>query len=271
MGRNTAGQDIYRGFADADQATAPESLYAFLQAVDGMPEFQEYKRRLRPLLGLQQGQTVLDVGCGVGFETCRLAQEYPLVSVVGLDRAAMLAEAERRAAELGVKVRWLRGRAEAIPLPNASVDACLTERVLKYLPDPSAGIAEMVRVLKPGGRIACFELDYAATIVGGDPFVAGPVGELLKASVGDARLGRRLPGLLHDAGLVDVTFQLFWVNPPWAVYERTVCDPVRAAIADGRLAAVPTRVWQEQQAAAAALGLFTVSFVGFLVSGRRET
>ena len=235
-------QDIHHVFADAGRAAAPEPLHAFLEVVDALPEFRAYKRRLRPSLALRSGDTVLDVGCGVGFEACRLAQECPGVSVIGLDREAMLAA--------------------------AAVDACLTERVLKYLPDPAAGIAEMVRVLKPGGRVACFELDYAATLLGGDPAVAGAVGELLNASVGDARLGRRLPALLREAGPREVTFEVVAFSPPWVVHEATVGDPVRAAIGRGELPAAAATAWLEQQAAAAAAGLFTVAFVGFLVGGR---
>jgi SAM-dependent methyltransferase len=236
--------------------------------VDALPEFQAYKRRLRPLLALRPGHTVLDVGYGVGFEACRLAQEYPGGSVIGLDREAMLAAAARRAEQLGVAVRWLPGRAEAIPLLAAAVDACLTERVLMYLPDPAAGIAEMVRVLKPGGRVACFELDYEATLLGSDPTVAGAAGTLLNASIGDARMGRRLPGLLHAAGLHEVTFEAVAFSPPWVVHEATVGASVRESIGRGQLPAAPAAAWLEQRAAAAAAGLFTVAFVGFLVGGR---
>ncbi len=58
-------QDIHHAFADADRVV-PEPLIAFLEVADALPEVQEYKRRLHPLLALQPGQTVLDVGCGVG-------------------------------------------------------------------------------------------------------------------------------------------------------------------------------------------------------------
>jgi SAM-dependent methyltransferase len=260
-------QDIHRDFANADQAPEPEKLIAFLEVADALPEFQAYKQRLRELLQLAPGQTVLDVGCGAGFEACRIAQKYPDVSVVGLDREAMIGLASHRAEELEVTVRWLTGRAEDIPLPAATVDACYTERVLKYLPEPAAAIAEMVRVLKPGGRIACFELDYAATLLGGDPAMAGAVGEVLNASVSEACMGRRLPGLLHAAGLRELTYEMVAFSPPWVVHERTVSDPVREALRHKQL---PDAVlgWLEQQEAAASRGLFTVAFVGVLAAGR---
>lgn len=261
-------QEIHRGFIAADAAAMPAALYEFLEMADGLPEFQDYKRRLRARLAPKPGETVLDVGCGVGFEACRLAAEHPTVTVIGLNRAAMLAEASRRGRRLGVDVRWLTGEAEAIPLPDASVDACLTERVLKYLPDPARGIAEIVRVLRPGGRVAHFELDYGATLLGGDQAVAAQVVDVLCESVGEAQMGRRLPAMLHDAGLSDVSFQPIIFHPPWAIHEAAVSTPVREAVERGRL---PTSAlaWLAGQAAANAAGLFTAAFVGFLVSGRR--
>jgi SAM-dependent methyltransferase len=261
-------QDIHRSFADVDRVAETGSLIAFLDVVNSLPEVQSYKRRLRELLALSRGQTVLDVGCGTGFEACHLARDYPDVTVIGLDREAMLSPAARRAADMGVSVRWLPGQAEAIPLPEATVDACLTERVLKYVPDPAAGVAEMARVLKPGGRIAYFELDYAATLLGGELAMATAVGDLLNASVSDDRMGRRLPCLLHEAGFRDLTFEVVGVLPPWTVHEATIGAPVREAIGQTPLPAVAATAWLEQQAAAATNGLFTVAFIGVLAVGR---
>lgn len=260
--------DLHQGFTDPGQAAALGELHDFLNVVDRIPEIQAYKRKFRPRLELRPGETLLEIGCGVGIEACRLAWEYPHVTVIGLDRETMLATAMQRAAQIGAKVQWLVGEAEAIPLADASVDACLTERVLKYLPNPAAVIAEMVRVLKPGGRIVSFELDYDSTILGGDPAVAGSVSQFLNESVGEARMGRKLPSLLREAGLIDVTFEPVSFCPPWLVYEAAVGNPVREAIRQGRLPKAETSAWLARQAEAFAAGVFTSAFVGFLVSGR---
>ena len=98
--------------------------------------------------------------------------------------------------------------------------------------------------------------------------MAGAVGELLNARVAEARMGRRLPGLLHEAGVREVTFEVVAFSPPWVVQEATVGDPVREAIRRNELPPAAATAWLEQQAAAAAAGLFTIAFVGFLVSGR---
>ncbi len=260
--------DLHAGFADANRSATPQSLYEFLNLVNDLPDFRAYKHLMRTHLALQPGETLLDVGCGVGIEACRIAHDRPDTHVIGLDREAMLSEAAARASDQDIAVRWLEGQAESIPLPDESVDACMTERVLKYLPDPARGIAEMVRVLKSDGRVACFELDYAATILGGDPNIATLVANLLNDSVGDPRMGRRLPTLFHAAGLVDVTFHPVIFSPPWPVHEATIGNPVRAAIARGDLASDPTLAWLDSQAAAHANGLMYLTFVGFVVTGR---
>jgi 2-polyprenyl-3-methyl-5-hydroxy-6-metoxy-1,4-benzoquinol methylase len=260
--------DIYGDFTESDQAGIPGTMYRFLDLVNVSPEFQYYKRQMRPLLGLQPGKVVLDVGCGVGYESCRLAQEHPQVQIIGVDRETMVAEAARRAARLGVDVRWLSGAAEALPMPDASVDACITERVLLFLPNPAQGVAEMVRVLRPGGRIVSYEIDMAATILPGDPVVANQVVDLLGEGVGDARLGRRLPGLLRDAALVGISFELVAIQPCAELVQMIVVGPVRSAIESGRLPEARTTVWLDELVAANAAELFTVALIGWLCSGR---
>lgn len=116
--------DIYSDFTESDQAGIPGTMYRFLDLVNVSPEFQYYKRQMRPLLRLQPGEVVLDVGCGVGYESCRLAHEHPQVQIIGVDRETMVAEAARRAARLGVDVRWLSGAAEALPMPETSPNGC---------------------------------------------------------------------------------------------------------------------------------------------------
>ena len=261
-------QDLYDGFTEADSADTPQEMYDYLDAVDTLPAFRWYKRELRSLLAPGPGDRLLDVGCGAGTEACRLAGEYPAVNVLGLDRKAMLAEAEKRAERLGVTVTWLEGEAEAIPLAADTVDACMTERVLKYLPDPAAAIAEMVRVLRPGGRIACLELDMAATVLAGEPGITGRVLEFACANVGEPRMGRRLPRMLHDAGVARVRFQPVAFHMPRALNEAILYTTVRAAAEDGRLPAAGTAAWLDEQAAADADGLFTVAWIGWLVAGR---
>lgn len=258
--------DLHRGFADADGVDSAAPMHAFLDAVERIPEFQWYRGRIRNFLAPEPGDRVIDVGCGSGYHACRIAGEFPEAQVIGLDRPAMLVEARRRASTTDVTVDWLPAEAQALPLPEGTVDGCLMERVLKYLPDPEVAVAEVARVLRPGGRLGAFELDYASTMLGGAPDIADQVAEVLGSSVAQQRMGRQLPELLRDAGLVDVAFQPIAFHTPWNVHEVIVRDAVRGAVRDGRLPATAAQGWLDELADAAHTSKVTSTFVGMLVT-----
>ncbi|HEY5867402.1 MAG TPA: methyltransferase domain-containing protein [Candidatus Tectomicrobia bacterium] len=97
---------------------------------------------------------VLDVACGTGVVTRLLAARVgPTGTVVGLDiNPGMLAVA-RVAAPLP-NIEWMEGSAISMPLPDATFDSVLCEQGLQFFPDKPAALAEMRRVLTPGGRLA---------------------------------------------------------------------------------------------------------------------
>jgi hypothetical protein len=128
----------------------------------------------------------------------------------------------------------------------------------------------MVRVLRDGGRIACFELDVAATVLGGDPVAAGMVSELIGSKVSEPRMGRRLPTLFKRAGLMEVTYQPVTFHMPAALNEAVAYQPVRQAIAEGTLPP-SLEAWLREQADADEEGLFTIAWVGWLVSGTKAS
>jgi SAM-dependent methyltransferase len=100
-------------------------------------------------LGLCAGDRVLDVGSGYGRHVYECARRG--AHVVALDYAAMVETGEITADEL---IGVLRGDARHLPFPDATFDVVITSEVLEHIQDDVAAIAEMVRVLKPGGRFA---------------------------------------------------------------------------------------------------------------------
>jgi ubiquinone/menaquinone biosynthesis C-methylase UbiE len=98
----------------------------------------------------------LDVGCGTGFLALELAARGHRVS--GIDFApAMIAAARRKAAAYGLSVRFEEADAEALPFPAACFDLVVCRHLLWTLPHPQAAIAEWIRVLRPGGRLAVID------------------------------------------------------------------------------------------------------------------
>jgi len=106
---------------------------------------------------LRPEMVVADVGSGTGFIAAGLA---PLVSkVYVLDGSdAMLAVAQRNLAQFNNLV-FQQAESQKLPLPDASLDAVFANMYLHHCPDPLAAIQEMVRVLKPGGRLLLTDMD----------------------------------------------------------------------------------------------------------------
>jgi malonyl-CoA O-methyltransferase len=95
-------------------------------------------------------ECVLDLGCGTGHGAAALAVRWPRARVIALDAAArMLAEARRLAP--GAHIEWLHAEAEAVPLPEASVDLVFSNLMLPWCEDIDAVFAEAARILKPRG------------------------------------------------------------------------------------------------------------------------
>lgn len=165
-------QHIKAAVADAYQAIgtgAGEAVVARL--------YSEDERRLLPegavswALGvgnpvrraeLRPGETVLDVGSGGGIDSILAANFVrPGGRVIGIDVIEeMLARARANAAAAGVgdSCEFLHGEMEAIPLPAGSVDAVISNGVINLSPRKSRVLAELYRVLRPGGRLTMADL-----------------------------------------------------------------------------------------------------------------
>jgi SAM-dependent methyltransferase len=103
--------------------------------------------------GVRSGDAVLDVGCGTGVVAITAALAGAKVS--GLDLTPeLLDHARANQAVAGCNVEWTEGDAEALPYPDASFDIVLSQFGHIFAPRPDVALAEMRRVLKPGGRIA---------------------------------------------------------------------------------------------------------------------
>jgi ubiquinone/menaquinone biosynthesis C-methylase UbiE len=114
--------------------------------------FAQWPPHIAEAAGLASGQTVLDVACGTGVLAIEAARRVaPNGRVAGLDRnPGMLDVARRKASEID----WQEGMAEALPFADASMDRVVSQFGLMFFEDRAKAMAEMWRVLKPGGRLA---------------------------------------------------------------------------------------------------------------------
>jgi SAM-dependent methyltransferase len=163
---------------------------------------------------------VLDVGCGPGALTQALVRRTEATRVTAVDPQAVFLEAVRRRCP---GVRTVVSSAESLPFPAGSFDLALAQLVVHFMSDPVAGLREMARVTRRGGRVAACVWDHGG---GGGPL------SLFWRAVTDldprARTEGVLPGtaegqlgaLARDAGLRDVTEGLVAVDVPFATFEE---------------------------------------------------
>lgn len=182
----------------------------------------------RALAGYARGTArVLDVATGTGDLALAFAGAGA-GEVVGLDLSEpMLREAAAKARDRGGaarRVSWIAGDALHLPFADGRFDACTVSFGLRNMPDYAAALAEMARVLRPGGRFYCLELTplrmpvvrtafdvYFSRVV---PVLGGILSgdydayRYLPMSVAAFPDARSLATLMHDAGFDDVSWKL---------------------------------------------------------------
>lgn len=164
--------------------------------------------RLVRYAGVQAGQRVLDVACGTGVVALTAALQG--ADVNGLDLTPALLEEARRNAELAqLPTVFTEGDVEALPYADAQFDVVLSQFGHMFAPRPAVALAEMLRVLKPGGRLAFstwppeLMVGQMFTLVG--RYLPAPAGVAAPTGWGDAaivrqRLGDAVTAIEFDTG-----------------------------------------------------------------------
>ena len=168
---------------------------------------------------------VLDVGCGTGIVARTVAARLRgQGAVTGLDlNPAMLRVARRASEAAGLTIDWVQGDAQALPFPDASFDNVFCQQAIQFFPDRALAVAEMHRVLAPGGEVAIVCWRGLAR----NPFFAH-FAQVVQQQAGSDALAlpfalddpRELAGLQQQAGFEDVSVEPIDVT---AVY----ADPAR--------------------------------------------
>ena len=115
-------------------------------------------------IALQAGQTALDVGTGTGDLAIALARlSDPNAHIIGVDfTAEMLDIGREKLRRLGLadRIELRQGDGEGLAFPDSTFDACCSAFVVRNLADVERGFREMLRVVKPGGRVVCLEMSH---------------------------------------------------------------------------------------------------------------
>lgn len=156
--------------------------------------------------GIAGGETVLDIGCGGGIDTVLAARQVGSSGrVIALDMLTEMRDRTHAAVQnAGVEERCDLevGEMEALPLPDASVDVIVSNGVLNLSPRKSRAIAEMTRVLRPGGRLCLADLvvdrDLPSEVLASEAAWAGCIAGAVSERVLERKLTR--------AGFTDIDF-----------------------------------------------------------------
>jgi ubiquinone/menaquinone biosynthesis C-methylase UbiE len=149
---------------------------------------------------------ILDCGCGPGSVTVGLAQWAPDGETVGIDLGAEQFDGARALArDFGVNnVAFRQGDIFDLPFGDDSFDVVFCQTVLFHIPDPMKALAEIKRVLRPGGLVALRDAIYASTIIWPDDPLLRELVRVIRLgarrSGGNPDVGRELGTLLHSAG-----------------------------------------------------------------------
>lgn len=175
-----------------------------LEAIYTTPDVVAQRRRVLAAMALDEGERVLDVGVGPGLLAHDMAAAVGAAGAVsGVDVSdSMLAMARRRSPpQAGAPMEFVHAQADALPYPGASFDAAVSTQVYEYVEDVPRALAEVHRVLRPGGRVAILDTDWDSIVCHSpDPQQTRRVLDAWEEHLVDARLPRRLPGLLSAAG-----------------------------------------------------------------------
>jgi len=204
------------GYADADLSAAPEGANLGLGCGNPIA-----------LASLKEGETVLDLGSGAGFD-CFLAADRvgKTGRVIGVDMTPeMVEKAADNARKDGVEnVEFRLGDIEHLPVEDGSIDVIISNCVINLAPDKGRVFQEAFRVLKPGGRLMVSDIVLTRPL----PEVVRNSVSAYVGCVAGASLKEDYLGAMRQAGFVDVTVQS---EAPFPV-DCVSTDPMLAGLAE---------------------------------------
>jgi ubiquinone/menaquinone biosynthesis C-methylase UbiE len=214
---------IAAGFRSIDREADAGRFVAYLDAQSSNWFWQLRKRESIDALRLRPGDRGLDVGCGLGDEVRTMAAEVGDDGLAfGVDASRTLLLEARRRTEAGMHAFFSLADAHTLPFPDGTFSGVRAERTLQHVSEPGGVLADMARVLEPGGRLAAIEPDWDTLVIDAEPldltrmFCRG-----WTEGVRHPNIGRELVGLLSHAGLTKIeVWPVTWLIPSFEVADQ---------------------------------------------------
>lgn len=271
------GRDsLWKDSAGLDLASARELVAKLEKRAEARDEIDARAAYL-DLLGIKEGDRVLDAGCGSGVVTRAIAKRVGATGrVVGVDPSASFLAIAREIADktdVADRIEFREGSANALPFADGSFDAAIAVTVLAHMHDGAGAVPELARVVRSGGRIGVFDFDADMTIF------THPDRELTRRIVSSAAdavavdgwIARRMPALFAKAGIRDVQVRGFFPldSDPNGFYVNLAERSSSAAVKSGAVTEEDARGWLETFRAQLADGPVVAGRLHLFVWGRK--
>lgn len=239
------------GYQDVDRTADPDAFVRTMDEVRKATGPEAWKARSFTLIGAAEGMALLDAGCGSGDDVRALAA---LVGsngrVVGIDSSeTMIEEARKRSEGSTLPMEFRVADVHALDFADATFDGCRTDRVFPHVRDPAQALSELVRVLRPGGRLVLTEPDMETWVVSAlDRSLTRRIMNVACDSFGHGWIGRELPGLLAACGLRDITIvpdAFILTDHEFATHVMELSSMAERAREDGAITAEERARWLE--------------------------
>ncbi len=139
-----------------------EELAAQMEVVYSQRDILRRRALVHEALGAAPGDRVLDAGCGPGFYVAETLERVgPEGSVVGIDASGPMLALSAKRCEGHANVEFREGDVTAMPVADADFDRALSVQVLEYVDDIPTALGELFRVLRPGGRVLIWDVDWS--------------------------------------------------------------------------------------------------------------
>lgn len=245
---DATGIDV-KSFEAMDASKELQAYINILDVFDGLPGIQALKKAAIARCQIREGMSILDVGCGTGLETVRLARLVGSSgNVIGLDASRnLLAEASRRAQGSRLPIEYREGDIHQLPFPDNYFDVARAERLFLYLTDPRQALAELVRVTKSDGSVYVIEPDFETQTINLSD--RGLVRKVLQFDCDhetrNGWIGRELPQLFKACGLVDTDVETGVVIYEPRSFSPYFLETAHSAFQNGVITADELQVWQD--------------------------
>ena len=204
-------------------------------------------------LDLRSGQRVLDLGSGNGIFADELCDRVgDTGAVTGADAAPGMVDMAR---QIAPRATFVQADATALPFPDASFDRVTAAQILCFVPDLAGALAELYRVLAPGGRAALLDTDWDSCVWhSDDPGLTSRILDSYTSVYADAQVARRIAPALATAGFAGIEVASHVILNRDLSEEcyagQTFAGAVEAAVSDPTIGSDAALRWADQLKAA---------------------